>query len=150
MTRLFSFLRLVLAGLLYVTLLPRANADASTGLLNDAQPPPNHFLADTEVRAAGEAFSETGDWCAPVAYLPFPNSADCEATSGQSESFLLFQALVLPQPPDDELMVLNPAASAAPPQGPFSGWPLAGVATALVLIGGSGALRFRRTPTNRM
>lgn len=172
MTRLLISLRLALAGLLFVTFLPRANADANTGSLYDAQSPPNDFLADTEVHATGAAFSETGGSCTPVAYVPFPqsdslagppptNSTDCQAgTSGQNASFsadggltgelFVVPVLVQPQPSDGELMVASPEASTAPTQGPFSPWPLAGVATAIVLIGGSSVLRFRRTSAKKI
>ena len=153
MTRLSVSLRLAFAGLLFVTFLPRASADANPGSLYDTQSPPTDLLAAAELHADGTAFSEIGGSCTPLVYVPFPNSTDCEATSGQSASFsadggltgelLLFSVLVLPQPSDGELMLVNPAASTAPPPEPFSPWPLAGVATAIVLIGGSSALRFR-------
>jgi len=42
-------LRLALAGLLFVTLLPRANADADTGSLSYEESPSNDFLVDTEM-----------------------------------------------------------------------------------------------------
>lgn len=171
MTRFLLPLRLALAGLLLVTLLPHANADANTSSLYDAQSPPNDFLGDADVPTTGAALSETGGACIPVVNVPFPlsdslagplptNSTDCEAGTfnqnasvsadgGLTGELFLFSVLALPQPSDGELMVLNPAASTAPPQGPFSPWPLAGVATAIVLIGGSSVLRFRRTSARR-
>jgi hypothetical protein len=119
------------------------------------------------VRAGGASFSETDGACTPLAYVPFPvsdslagplpiNSLDCEAGAssrnaslsaggGLTGELLLFPMFVLPQPSDGDLLVMSLSASTAPPREPFSGWPLAGVATAIVLIGGSSALRFRRT-----
>lgn len=172
MTCLFISLRLAFAGLLFVTFLPRANADANTGSLHDAQSPPNDFLADTEVQATGAEFSQAGGWCTPVAYVPFPqsdsfagppptNSTDCEggapgqnaafsADGGLNEELFLFSVSVLPQPSDEGLLVVNPASSTAPPPGPFSPWPLVGVASAIVLIAGSSVLRHRRTSAHRI
>jgi hypothetical protein len=170
MTRFSLPLRLALAGLLFVTLLPRANADADTGSLSYEESPSNDFLVDTEMPTTGATLSDGGA-CTSVVIVPFPqsdspagplpsDSTDCEAGAinrnsrvsvdgGLTGELFVVPVLVQPQPSDGELMVVNPADATAPPQGPFSPWPLVGVATAIVLIGGSSILRFRRISAHR-
>jgi hypothetical protein len=53
--------------------------------------------------------------------------------------------IVQPQPSDEELLIVHPAASSAPPQQPFSMWLLVGVSSAIALIGGTRVFRVRRT-----
>ena len=156
-------LRLALAGLFFVATLHVASADTFNGHLSYAPSPPSDFFGDIELITTGLTLSETGDsGCTAVRNIPFPlalpsDSRGCEGTgtfnlnatfSADGEPagpLFLLSMIVQPQPSDEELLIVHPAASSAPPQQPFSMWLLVGVSSAIALIGGTRVFRVRRT-----
>jgi hypothetical protein len=160
--------RFLLAGLSFVAMLPRINADTSTGSQSYAQSPSSDFFGDIEVTATGLLLSETGvPACRLIGDIPFPfafplDSGDCQPTDtfnvnatlaagGEPEGPLfLLSLMALPKPPDGSLLTVSPEASTALPEERSSGWLLISISTAIVLIAGTRVLRVRRTSANRM
>jgi hypothetical protein len=151
MTRFVVPLRLALAGMFFVTVLPRANADTLTNFLGEEVTDSGLTLANNLMIDPSAQSLTGGSACTPVLGTPFPfdpgpistDLTGCAATSsaeGPKEALFL-SPVIIQQPQDAELLIVSPATSSEPPQQSFGVWLLAAVLSVLALMGGKRLVR---------